>query len=185
MPGHVKHESGEMLPVKHLVAERIAAEPRAGLEEPLGENRTLGQRRRQNGGDISGGVLQFALDRLGFGGFVHAAAMVAQPMGADGDDGAILQRDRRRDRLAVDKGAVGGAEVADQQVVAGEFQAAVAAGHGAAFQDDLGRGRATDRCRQGRQWEPPWRLVVLEQQQEMHRFVGVRLGSPAGGWLGR
>ena len=75
MPGDVQHERGEILPVEHLVAEGVAAEPRARLEEPFGEDRALGQRRRQDRGNIGRRLLQFALDRVGFRGLIDGAGI--------------------------------------------------------------------------------------------------------------
>ena len=86
------------------------------------------------------------------------------------------------DRLAVDEGAVGGAEIGDQQAVAGEFQAAMAARHGAAFQDDIGGGGAADRRGQGGQGDPPGRRCCPGEAAENARVRGMRRGAPSGGW---
>ncbi len=93
MTRDIQHVSGEAAGIEHLVAERIAAQPRAWLIEPLGLYRSCGDRRRQHRQHIVVRLAQFAIQRLPSGQFLLAAAMVAQRVRTDGDARAILQHD--------------------------------------------------------------------------------------------
>ncbi len=172
MARHVQQEQREMPLVEHLVAERVAADPRTGLVEPVGAHRPVIDRLRQDRGHVLAGLAPFLLHGIGVGGLILIAAVVAQAIRADADVRAVFQRGGLGQSRAVDEGAVGGREVGEAQPTVQQLQPAMPAGDGVAFQDQIGgRISANDRRQRMQRKALRWRVFV-KQQQQMDRIVG-------------
>ena len=156
MAGDIQQKQREMPLVQHLVAERVAADPGHGLIEPVGPHRPAIDRLRQDRGDVFAGLPQLLLHRVRVGRLILGAAVVAQTIRADTDRGAVLQRHGLGQAVAVDKVPLVDARSLRRNCAVTQFQPAVAARHGGAFQHEVGGRIASDRPRAGNATECAW-----------------------------
>ncbi len=165
--GNVQHVSCKKPGIEHLIAERIATQPRAWLIEPLCDDRSLGHWRRQYRQHVVVRLDQLPVERFPSRQFLLAASMIVQRVGTDGDARAIVQRHGRFNAVTVYECAVGGTKIADDDMIIAALEPAMPTRDSAAFKYDLAWRTAPDGQRQQVQSDAARWSILLQHQKQM------------------
>ena len=125
MARHVQQIHDQVLLVQPVVAKAVAADACTGLKEPFGAHRPGVHGRRQERLHVVTGLEQVAVQFLALRQLVSVTKLMLEHLAPHLQDAAMGQRLAAKHALAFNKSAVGGATVADHQLVVVQLQLAM------------------------------------------------------------